>query len=223
MKLKKILLLVGVVLCVSVLYAQKENQPFYKEVMALKKLDSITPPPANPILFIGSSSFTKWTNVQEMFPGYTILNRAFGGSSLPQMNMYAEDIIFPYNPKQIVIYCGENDVAASDTIDSKIVSDRFISLFRLIRNRLPKAQIVYVSMKPSPSREKFWKTFVQGNQIIKNYIWTQPNATYVDVTAKMMGPDGKPMKEIFTSDMLHMNQDGYKIWQSVLLPYLMKN
>lgn len=220
---KKLLLLVFTVSLVGSINAQDTTKPFYKEIQNFKKLDAANPPPARPILFIGSSSFTKWTNVQEMFPGYTILNRGFGGSSLPDLIRYENEVIFPYNPKQIVIYCGENDVAASDTVDSKIVSDRFITLFRDIRNKLPSVPIVFVSMKPSPSREKFRKTIVQGNQIIKNYFYTVQGAFYVDVFSKMLDAEGKPRQELFLADNLHMKPEGYKIWQEALLPYLMKN
>ncbi|MBL7727787.1 MAG: hypothetical protein JNM68_08880, partial [Dinghuibacter sp.] len=87
-------------------------QPYIADIRAFKKQDSLTPPPANAILFVGSSSFTNWTNVHEYFPGKTIINRGFGGSSLTDLIRYAGDVIVPYNPKQIVIYCGENDFAA---------------------------------------------------------------------------------------------------------------
>lgn len=36
----------------------------------------------------------------------------------------------------------------------------------------------------------------------------------------MLDAEGKPRKELFVQDMLHMNKDGYKIWQQALEPYL---
>ena len=99
--------------------------PFWKDIQNFKKQDSISFPPKNAILLIGSSSFTKWTDVQDYFPGYTIINRGFGGSILLDQIRYANDIIFPYQPKQIVIYCGENDLASSDSVTAQMVFDRF--------------------------------------------------------------------------------------------------
>ena len=66
----------------NVLYAQ-QDLPFWDDIQAFKHQDSIQMPPQHAILFVGSSSFTKWTDVQNYFPGYTIINRGFGGSSLP--------------------------------------------------------------------------------------------------------------------------------------------
>src|ERR1700712_1259870 len=100
---------------VNGLQAQKAP-PFWQDIEAFKKLDSAQAPVANPILFTGSSSFTKWTDVNAYFPGYPIVNRAFGGSILKDVIRYAYDAILVYHPKQVVIYCGENDLASSDTI-----------------------------------------------------------------------------------------------------------
>jgi hypothetical protein len=67
----------------TTLFAQEAKPPFWDEIQDFKKQDSIKPPPKNAILFVGSSSFRFWTTVQQDFPGYTIINRGFGGSSLP--------------------------------------------------------------------------------------------------------------------------------------------
>ena len=107
-------------LILLVQYASAQQPPFYNDIQNFKKQDSINPPPQHAILFVGSSSFTKWTDVQSYFPGYTILNRGFGGSSLPDVIRYANDIIFPYHPKEIVIYCGENDFAGDDNVMHKL-------------------------------------------------------------------------------------------------------
>ena len=223
MSLTRILLLAVAILIFSQTFAQNENQPFYKEIQAFKHQDSLQPPPKGSILFTGSSSIVKWTNLQQDFPGYPVLNRGFGGSSLPDVIRYANDVIIPYQPKQIVIYCGDNDIAASDTVDSKVVAERFKTLFRNIRQQLPAVQIVFISIKPSPSREKYLPIIKQANQIIKNFLWQQSNALYVDVYTRMLGPNGKPRPELFLEDMLHMNLSGYVIWKETLLPYLMKN
>ena len=111
------------------------DPPFWNDIHNFKKEDSISSPPKNAILLIGSSSFTMWKDVQDYFPGYTIVNRGFGGSTLLDQIRYADDIIFPYQPKQIVIYCGENDLASSDTVTAAMVVDRFRQLFQIIREK----------------------------------------------------------------------------------------
>src|SRR5215210_929625 len=80
--------------------AAQEQPPFRSEIQAFKKQDSLAQQPTNAILFVGSSSFRLWKDVQQAFPAHTIVNRGFGGSSLPDVIRYADDIIFPYKPKQ---------------------------------------------------------------------------------------------------------------------------
>jgi lysophospholipase L1-like esterase len=201
----------------------KAQAPFYSDIQTFKKQDSAAFPTKNAILFVGSSSFTKWTDVQDYFPGYPIINRGFGGSSLPDLIRYVNHIIIPYHPKQIIIYCGENDIAGSDTtVNGKVVSNRFKQLFLLIKKQLPAAAIGYVSMKPSPGREKLWPEMIDGNSRIKKMLAKQKNTAFIDVYHSMFNKDGTVMKDIFIEDNLHMNAKGYAIWQKIIAPYLIK-
>ena len=201
----------------------QEHPRFYEEIQQFKKKDSASFPPANAILFVGSSSFTKWTDVQSWFPGYTIINRGFGGSTLPDVIRYANDIIFPYHPRQVVIYCGENDFEEADSLTVQTVFRRFKQLFQLIRSKMPGESIVYISMKPSPSRAGRMKKQEEANKLAKDFISIQKNASFVDVFHKMLDKEGKPMPEIFLDDSLHMNAKGYAIWQKAIRPYLAKD
>ena len=198
------------------------SQPFINEIKAFRRADSIATPPENAILLIGSSSFTNWKDVANYFPDQTIINRGFGGSSLPHMIMYAEDIIFKYNPKQIIIYCGENDLTGGPSVTADTILERLKKLHQLIRSRYKKVPIAYISMKPSPSREKYLVTMQKGNALIKTFMEQQKKSSYIDVYQSMLDAHGNILTHIFLSDKLHMNAEGYKIWQGVIAPYLIR-
>jgi len=219
MRLRLILLLLVFSLGVS---AQESKPPFWNDIQDFKRQDSISFPGTGKILFVGSSSFTKWKDVQDYFPGYPIVNRGFGGSSLPDVIRYREDVIFKYKPKQIVIYCGENDLAASDTVSAATVVKRFKELFGLIRGRFKNVPVAFVSLKPSPSRQHLMPKMLVANLTIKNYLRKRKKTAFIDVYYKMLKPDGKPMDDIFIEDKLHMNAKGYAIWQKIIKPYLLK-
>jgi lysophospholipase L1-like esterase len=220
--MKKLLLLLFAFACTN-LFAQSNKPAFYTDIQQFRKMDSVQAPPANAILFVGSSSFTKWTDVKDYFPGYTIINRGFGGSTLADVLRYEEDVIFRYNPKQIVIYCGENDVASSDTITANTVFNRFTSLFSDIRAVFPNVPVVFLSLKPSPSRWQLREKAKATNQLIEQYLSKQKSAQFVDVWKPMLGKDGKPRQELFIEDNLHMNAKGYAIWQKLIQPTLLKD
>ncbi len=220
--IKKIKIITAVLFFWNVLPAQDTTLPFYKEIRAFKSQDSANFPAKHAILFVGSSSFTKWKNVQDYFPAYLIINRAFGGSTLPDVIRYADNVIFPYHAKQIIIYCGENDLASSDTVTPQLVLQRFKQLFTLIRKYNPGVSIAFVSLKPSPSRKHLWPQMVEVNQLIKNYLLTKKNTAFIDVYHPMFNQDGTVMRDLFIEDSLHLNAKGYSIWQKIIAPYLVK-
>lgn len=202
--------------------AQDTKPPFWNDIQTFKKQDSLHFPGTNKILFAGSSSFTNWKDVQTYFPSYSIINRGFGGSALSDQIRYVKDVVFPYKPKQIVIYCGENDLASSDTVTAKMVYNRFRQLFNLIRNKFPNVSVVYISMKPSPSRQLLLGKMREGNTLIRNFLKTKKQTGFVDVYKEMIDVEGKPVAELFLEDNLHMNKKGYVIWQKAIQPYLKK-
>jgi lysophospholipase L1-like esterase len=203
--------------------ASSQTQPaFWKDVLAFKKQDSAQKPPANAILFIGSSSFTRWKDVSEYFAGYTIVNRAFGGSTLPDLVRYFYEIVVPYNPKQVFIYCGENDIASSETVSVNDVVKRFKTLYAMIRVNFPGVKVNYVSIKPSPVREKMQDRVKAANKEIKAFLKKEKNAAFVDIYDAMLDANGKMREELYVQDRLHMKPEGYQIWQKILLPYMIK-
>jgi lysophospholipase L1-like esterase len=197
--------------------------PFQDEIDVFVKKDSIQMPAANSILFVGSSSFNYWKDISNYFPGYPIINRGFGGSSLTDIIHFNKETILKYKPKQIYIYCGENDIAASDTITPQIVFERFKTLYRIIRTHLGnKVPVMYVSIKPSVARWTMEEKFVAANTLIRNFINKQKHTQFLDVHTAMLDSNGEVFKDIFIADKLHMNARGYAIWQKIIAPTLVK-
>lgn len=209
-------------LLVSIFSTAQSSPAFWQEIVAFKKKDSAQMPPNNAILFVGSSSFARWQDVGNYFPEYTIINRGFGGSILTDVIRYTYDIILPYQPKQVVIYCGENDLASVDSISSVEAYNRFKTLFGMIRTNLPKTNIAFISMKPSPSRANVQDKMKEANKLIKTFISAQKNASFIDIYDAMLDNKGQMREELYVSDRLHMKPAGYAIWKKAITPFLLK-
>ncbi|RYD91160.1 MAG: G-D-S-L family lipolytic protein [Sphingobacteriales bacterium] len=215
--------ILALLLAGSVLMAGAQTAPpFWSDIRAFKKQDSLTPPPQQPILLIGSSSFTRWTDVQSYFPGYPLLNRGFGGSTLPDVSRYFYDMVLPYHPKQVLIYCGENDLASADSISTDELLRRVKTLFAMLRTNLPDAQISYVSIKPSPVRAGIQLRVRAANRAVRKFIRRQKNAAFIDIYDAMLDGKGAMREELYVGDRLHMKPEGYAIWQRIIMPYLLK-
>ncbi|MES2412141.1 MAG: GDSL-type esterase/lipase family protein, partial [Bacteroidota bacterium] len=204
--------ILGVLLFFISFNVSSQQKPFWNEIKAFRVQDSIQKPKDGMILFIGSSSFRMWKTAKEDFHNPNILNRAFGGSTLPDVIRYQDDVVLKYNPKKIFIYCGENDIANSEKITPEIVLGNFKTLYQSIRNRFPQIPVVFVSLKPSILRWSMKDRMIATNALISNYLNKENNVVFVNIWDKMLDENGEPMKDIFLEDKLHMNSKGYAIW-----------
>lgn len=175
-------------------------------------------PTSKSIVFTGSSSIRLWEGLDRDFPGKKILNRGFGGSQTDAVAYYADRIIVPYKPKQVVIYVGDNDLAAGKSPE-KVLAD-FKDLFFKIRQEVPKATITFISIKPSPSRKHIMQEIKETNTLVKGFLNSQKKTGYVDIYTPMLLANGKPRPELFRADSLHMTRAGYVVWAAALKRYL---
>lgn len=202
--------------------SQSQELPFADEIKAFAQQDSAQPPKPGAIVFVGSSSFRLWSGLQNDFPYHRVLNRGFGGAAIPDVMRYADQTIYRYHPAQIIFYCGENDLAASDTVQAATVVQRFIFLFKQVRQHLPGVPFVFVSIKPSPSRAHLLPKITAANESIRQFLAGQKAARFVDIYHPMLQENGYPRGELFGPDSLHMNAKGYAIWKEKLTPALRK-
>ena len=221
--MKKLLFLSTLFLSLSVqISAQTEpytrEKEWEREIAAMLEIDVRQTPPSNPVVFTGSSSIRMWRSLRQDFPHLNVINRGFGGSHLEDLVFFAPKIVLPYKPKKIVIYSGENDVEAGQSADNVLADFKAFVEFR--DKSLPGVPIVYISMKPSVLRWAKWPEMKRGNDLIKAEAARRKRITFVDISERMLGADGKPRPELFLADGLHLNAAGYALWREILLLYL---
>lgn len=194
--------------------AQKAN--FEPEIAAF---EAQAAPPANGIVFVGSSSIRLWNGLTEAFPGKTVIQRGFGGSDMNDAIKYIGRILAHDRPKQIVLYEGDNDIGQGGA-SARDVYARFTTFFALARKMAPSATITFVAIKPSVARKQFMATQEEANRLIRTYLAGQKNASFVDVYTPMLDASGQPRAELFQADGLHMTAQGYELWKQLIGPAL---
>ncbi|WP_254775325.1 SGNH/GDSL hydrolase family protein [Pseudoxanthomonas sp. GM95] len=180
--------------------------------------DAAHAPPHHAVLFIGSSSIRKWTSLTQDFAGTAVINRGFGGSEVRDSTYYADRIVVPYQPREVVFYAGDNDLNSGRSAE-QVVDDTFAFITR-IRRDLPGVPVVYISIKPSPSRAELLPKIRQVNAQVAQRAAQLKDVHYVDVFTPMLTRDGKLRPELFEADMLHMKPEGYALWTKLLTPYV---
>lgn len=218
MKLKIILLFIAFGFCTR-LYAQQEI-PYYKEVQAFKHQDSLDFPKPGGILFIGSSSVRLWADLEQRFAGVPIIKRGLGGSELWQwVAYYTPDVLFPYNPRKIFVYAGENDIAAGKS--AQFVAAQFVLLWDMMHQKLPDAEIYFMGIKQSPSRAKSYNEVLLANKLVKDYISGKSKTYFIDLNTPLFKEQTmQPDSSLFRADLLHLNSKGYDRWQAALQDYV---
>ncbi|MCA1601480.1 MAG: GDSL-type esterase/lipase family protein, partial [Acidobacteria bacterium] len=131
---------------------------------------------------------------------------------------FADRIVIPYRPRLIVMYAGDNDIESGK--NPSAVFEDFRQFVTKVRKHLPRTRIAYISIKPSPARWYLADKVREANRLIKDFTEHNRRLDYIDVFTPMLGKDGKPRTELFVEDRLHMNEAGYTLWRSIVVPYI---
>lgn len=192
---------------------------FEKDIADFVAWDSKNAVPADPILFVGSSSIRMW-KTHESFPQLPVMNRGFGGSHISDVVHFSDRIVLPYTPKLIVFYAGDNDVSGGKSA-SRVLCDyrRFVEL---VHGKFPDTGIIFITIKPSGSRWSLWPEMNKANNLIKAFSEKSGRLFFADLGTPLLGADGKPDDSFFRSDRLHLNDKGYRLWARTLEPVIEK-
>lgn len=225
MKLKLLLKSIALVACLFVLSVQAQAPAhdfarWEKDIAAFEEKDKTNPPPQNAIVFTGSSTILLWKTMAEDLPGHKVVNRGFGGSEIVDATYYADRIIIPLKPKMLFIRSGGNDIFRGNSAE-KVFAD-FKAFVAKIHSKLPKTEIVYIALSPSVSRWDQADKERALNAMVKDFVKTVKRVKYLDDADISLGADGKPRPELFISDKLHFNADGYKLFSAKVREYLAK-
>jgi lysophospholipase L1-like esterase len=194
--------------------AQAQTNRWEKDIATFEVQDRTNPPPKGAILFIGSSSIRLWKTLAEDLPEHKVINRGFGGSQIADSVQFVDRIVVPYEPKQIVMYAGGNDINAGKNPEQ--VAGDFKAFVAKVHAKLPKTRIAYISIAPNPARWAQVDQVKQANELIREFTGTDKRLEFIDVFRHMLGEDGKPLPDIFVEDRLHMNEKGYAIWKRMV-------
>ena len=204
--------------------AAQETERFARWENAVDNFDlqDVNAPPAKGgIVFVGSSSIRLW-DLEKYFDDINPppVNRGFGGSQIVDATHFADRLVVKHQPRIIVFYSGDNDIASGKSAAE--IADDFGEFCKATHAKLPEARVVWISIKPSPSRWKFHADMAAANDRVREFCEADKRLTFVDVWTPMLGDDGQPRRELFAKDMLHLNAAGYELWTKLVRPTLDK-
>ncbi len=199
-----------------------QAQDWESSIRKFEEQDKINPPKFGCIVFTGSSSIARWeTLVDEMKP-LDVINRGFGGSQYSDLNQYAKRIVIAYQPRAVVVYEGDNDLAAGSSKTPQSVANDARVFVQTIHSASPETWIYIISIKPSLSRWNEWPKMKAANRLIRHFARTQERVRYIDVASAMFDGQGNLRADLFVEDGLHPTQKCYALWTSIIKPVLLQ-
>lgn len=194
-------------------------QYWEEEIKALKRKISKRKEKDNFIAFYGSSSIRLWETMTEDLSPFEVLNLGFGGSTYGWCNHFFEEVFDDINPKEIVLYGGDNDLSEGSVSKTVGYLERLLDK---ILAKYPKIKISIISVKPSPERTYLEEQIISLNAKIRNITQNLPDGHYINIHSLMLDDDMEAREDLFTEDRLHMNAKGYAIWKNAVLNHLKK-
>lgn len=189
----------------------KQQLKWEKKIRDYMSRDSMQAMLPDATLVLGSSTIDMWKTLESDFSGKNVIRRGISGTKAIDIYNYRRLLVSPFNPRRIILYEGDNEIGYKWSVDE--IMDAMKKLFFEIRRMKPDAAIYIVSVKPSPVRTKSLDKIRQLNVEIQKFVKNQPNAGFIDIFTPMLDADGNVRSELFLTDGLHLNKDGYDIWR----------
>jgi lysophospholipase L1-like esterase len=219
--LRPLLLLLALVFASRFALAKEHDfAKWDKAIASFQASDEKAAPAKGGLVFVGSSTIVRWKTLGQDFPGLNIINRGFGGNEIEDCTHFAEQTIFPYEPKMIFLRAGGNDIHNGKSPE-QVFSD-FKAFVDKVRTRLPNTEILYISMSPSIARLTEIENNKAANALIKEYCEASPKLKYIDTWDIPLGRDGQPDPAMFVEDKLHFSPAGYVKLAERVRPFLPK-
>jgi hypothetical protein len=117
--------------------------------------DKVNPPAPGGIVFVGSSSFTFWSTMEQDLAPLPVINRGFGGAMIDDVIRYIDHIIISYQPEAVVLFAGANDIVGPRAKSPERVAELFRAFVDRVHENLLDALIFYIEITPTPAGWKW--------------------------------------------------------------------
>lgn len=201
-------------------YRAQATEKWEAEIVKLEEQDRSHKDPEDAIMFIGSSSIRRWTDLDaDMAPRKTI-NRGYGGAKFSDLAVYIDRIVNPHRFKALVIFVGNDIVGNKDDKSPAEVVRLFKYIVGQVRKTHATQPIFLIAITPTPSRFKFWSEIRSANAELAKACEADKTLYFIPTEKSYLDEAGKPIEKYFVEDKLHQNREGYQVWSSIVQEHL---
>ncbi|MDN4164490.1 GDSL-type esterase/lipase family protein [Cytophagales bacterium LB-30] len=195
---------------------QKRSTPWDKDWRLYQRQEQRSGIKKNGTLFLGSSTIKRWKYLESQFRNHNPTARGFRGITIANVDSYFFPWIYPYQPKRVILYLGDNDIATG--LSPLEISRAYESLIQKFERYMPQTEVWVISVKPSPLRRRMskGKVILDTNARLKQMAESHTKVRYIDLYSLMVNSRGVPDPKYFVRNGLYLSKEGYKLWQKTL-------
>jgi len=155
------------------------------------------------LLLVGSSIIRKWKTFSTMLRTLQILNLCISSYTTEDMlTLYYINMISVYKPKNVIYYCGNNDIR--ENIDPEIIIKNIKKFVNIIKKLYgTNMNIMIVSLIKNPKTPVYDNSIDIVNSKIQKYSKNSKNVYFVDVMEELYDT------KYFMKDDIHLEKSGY--------------
>ena len=172
------------------------------------------------IVFVGSSIFQFWTHLAEQMAPLPVLNRAIAGTATQDWLDRIGQLVFPFEPRIVVYYCGSNDISAGE--DAGPILERTKRFIDILHRKSPDTFFYYASIHKAPEKRARWDVVDAVNREMERYSRQTPNAGYIDLNPVLFDSRNQLRLNLFLPDGLHFRPESsaYREFSQIVKPIL---
>lgn len=174
------------------------------------------------VVFIGSSSIRFWNTLEKDMAPIPVIQHGFGGAKLNDIVYYADRLVNAYQPRAVVVFAGTNDIDPAASKPPEVLLGSYQDFVARVRKDNATLPVFYIGITPSPLRWPVWPIAQNANNLISDWISSDPNLYFIDTSVGLMGGDGQPGKDNYLLDGLHLSDKGYQVWAETIRKRLLQ-
>lgn len=195
----------------------------HHKVKVVTKIKEVEVAPEN-IVFLGDS-ITDFYDLGKHYSDYKVVNSGISGNTTDDILKDMNDRVYRYNPSKVILLIGTNDLNTGKKVDE--VVDNIKKIVEEIEDNRKSAEIyvegIYPVNKEINSKIVYRRKnedIEEVNKKLKEYC-KEKKITFIDTYEVLKDDEGK-LKEEYSEDGLHLNDEGYEVITEKLKSYLRK-
>jgi len=197
-------------------YRRKAIGKWEKDIKRLEARDATESDPEDAIMFIGSSSIRRWSDIATDMAPFRTIQRGYGGAKYSDVAIFAKRLLHPHEYRALVIFVGNDVQGKTEDHTPEQVEELVRYIVSVSNNHQADAPVFLIEVTPTSKRFSAWPAIRKVNARLREVALSTPNTHFIATAEHYLDPEGRPRDELFVSDLLHLNEAGYDQWAKLI-------